>query len=319
MFNVLLVGAGNIGSKYLQGLAKVNSPIKILVVEPNIQSQKAAEKSWVEVSGDKSEHKINWLNNLNFKHQNIDLAIVATTALNRASVIKNVSLRAKPRYWIIEKIISQSICDLDLIKQESEKSKGAWVNTPRRLMKWHQEFKGKFFEKGPLRLSIRGGFWGLASNSIHFIDLVSWWTNESLVSIHIDRLDKNWIKSKRADNFEVAGELLVKFSGGTELLLQSYPDSVAELILVVKLLNKDIWTINEGKGIAYSSNKDILEGKLELQSEITGPMITKILTQGTCELPTLQESVKHHKFFLNAMLKHWNLSNHCNDEVVPIT
>ena len=48
-------------------------------------------------------------------------------------------------------------------------------------------------------------------------------------------------------------------------------------------------------------------------------MVTKILSQGICELPNLEESCEQHTIYLEAMLKHWNLSNNCNDVEIPIT
>ena len=88
---------------------------------------------------------------------------------------------------------------------------------------------------------------------------------------------------------------------------------------MVEFNNKDSCVIYENEGTTLFSNGDILNGSLELQSEMTGTMITKILANGACELPTLKESLKQHEVFLEAMLKHWNKSNNCNDKLVPIT
>ena len=158
----------------------------------------------------------------------------------------------------------------------------------------------------------------MACNTIHFIDLVAWWTGQSLLSVDTEKLDKKWFESKREGYYEVTGELSAKFSGGTELVLQSLHDAKEE-VLMVEFNNKDSCVIYENKGTTLFSNGDILNGSLELQSEMTGPMIAKILTNGACELPTLKESLKQHEVFLEAMLDHWNRSNNCNDKLVPIT
>jgi len=48
-------------------------------------------------------------------------------------------------------------------------------------------------------------------------------------------------------------------------------------------------------------------------------MVSNILINETCGLPTLHESAQQHEIFLDAMLNHWNISNNLNDKLVPIT
>ena len=62
-----------------------------------------------------------------------------------------------------------------------------------------------------------------------------------------------------------------------------------------------------------------VKGKLDLHSEISGPTITKILTNKTCNLPTFKESFRSHSIFLESMLNNWNKSMNKNDKAVPIT
>ena len=319
MSSIALIGTGQIGSRYLQGLVKVKSKIKILAVEPIPQAQKAAQQCWIEAGGDKSGHEIEWVSDLNYKNSNIDLAIIATSSFNRSVLIKNVRLKINPKYWIIEKVLAQSKTEIDLIKSEVIKAKGTWVNTPRRLMNWHNQLKSKFYGQGPLRVIKSGALWGLACNSIHFIDLVSWWTGESLLSVNSVGLDRTWFKSKRSGYFDVSGDLFIKFSGGTELVLRSNSESTEDVVSVQIFNNNNFWTIYEDNGIASSSNGTIINGQLEYQSEITGPMVTQILKYGTCDLPTLNESSELHRIFLDSMLVHWNQSNNSNDKQVPIT
>lgn len=318
MFQIILVGAGQIGSRYLSGLAKINKKIKILVVEPIISSQKIAKQRWIEAGGEKSGHYIEYVNSLDHQNFSVDLAIIATSAFERSKLIHDVSLKTNPRYWVIEKIVAQSIQELNLIQCETTKAKGAWVNTPRRLMTWHQKLKNKFYDQGPLSVKLIGGIWGLACNSIHFIDLISWWTGESLLSIDTAGLDREWFKSKRPGYYEITGELTAKFSKGTVLILRS-ERKINKDIISVKLSNNDVWQINEREGKAHSSSGDILNGILEYQSDITGPMVNKIIEEGACNLPTIKFSSEQHLIFIDRILKHWNSSNNSNATVAPLT
>ena len=318
MKNILLVGAGQLGSRYLQGLSTVKLDLFITVVDPSDLSLNKAKKRWFEAEGDESQHTIRWCKVLPQDLVLIDLAIISTSARGRADLVKKISSTVSVRYWVLEKVLAQSKKELDIINAATIDSKGTWVNMVRRVINWHQQLKFNFYEKGPLKVRKTGGLWGLACNTIHFIDLISWWTGESLLSVDTSRLDRNWLKSKRLGYFEVIGELLIKFSGGTELILQSNPIATED-VLYVEVSNKDIWTIDELNCVAFKSKKEVFKGEFKLQSEITGPIVKKILTNGTCELTTLKKSSDQHKIFLEAMLAHWNFSNKLNDKVVPIT
>ena len=318
MKNILLVGAGQLGSRYLQGLSTVKLDLFITVVDPSDLSLNKAKKRWFEAEGDESQHTIRWCKVLPQDLVSIDLAIISTSARGRADLVKKISSTVSVRYWVLEKVLAQSKKELDIINAATIDSKGTWVNMVRRVINWHQQLKFNFYEKGPLKVRKTGGLWGLACNTIHFIDLISWWTGESLLSVDTSRLDRNWLKSKRLGYFEVIGELLIKFSGGTELILQSNPIATED-VLYVEFSNKDIWTIDELNCVAFKSKKEVFKGEFKLQSEITGPIVKKILTNGTCELTTLKKSSDQHKIFLEAMLAHWNFSNKLNDKVVPIT
>ena len=318
MKKILIFGAGQLGSRYLQGLRSVTLDLCILVVDKSNHSLGTAKERWIEVGGDQSPHKIKWCQELPKDSNMFDLIIVTTPSKSRVTIIKEISNKVSGRYWLLEKVLAQSKQDLDTIQFETASAKGVWVNTPRRLMNWHQKLKLKFSDQGPINVKKIGGLWGLACNTIHFIDLVAWWTNESLLSINISKLDPTWFKSKRPGYFEVTGKLFAKFSKGTELVLHSHAD-IVEDIIIVELDNKDVWVINEDKGIASETKKGILNGRLELQSEMTKFVVTKILVEGTCNLPTLKESSQQHSIFLDSMLKHWNYSNNCNVKKVPIT
>jgi len=315
--NLLLIGSGQLGSRYIQGVIRDTVNYNVTVVDSSKLSLNKAKKIWTESGGDKSLHKIFWNQTLPKDIKKYDLAIMATSSKNRANLIDYISSEVNVSYWVLEKVLAQSNKELKMIETATSHAKNVYVNTPRRQMKWHQKIKSKFSEK-PRLVKKTGKLWGLACNAIHFIDLVAWWTGQSLLSVDTKRLHKKWFESKRKGYYEVTGELAAKFSGGAELVLQSLHVPKEE-VLMVEFNNKDSCIIYENKGTALFSNGDILNGSLELQSDMTGPMIEKILTKGTCELPTFKESLKQHEVFLEAMLKHWNRSNNCNDKLVPIT
>jgi hypothetical protein len=318
MKKIILIGFGEIGFRYLCGIKNIQERINILIIDNNNKSLEIGQKKLIKEGGNKFAHEIRYCNEIKMQDTNADLAIISTTSYKREKLIAEVALKAKPNYWIIEKILSQSKAGLETIRVKTLASKNTWVNTSRRLMTWHQKLKKNFYGMGKLRFVLKGGLWEMACCAIHYIDLVSFWTEEEVMSIDNSKLDNNWLKSKRKGYFEITGTLIIKFSKGSELILQSYPD-ILDTILHIEFPSKKTWRIDENKGIADSSDGIVVNGRLEYQSEITQRLIEEILNNGSCKLTTLKESIQQHSLFLDSMLDHWNLSNKCNDQLVPIT
>ena len=318
MYKILLVGAGQIGSRYLEGLAKLNIDFELIVIEPNIDSLNTAKSRWTSACIEGRDYDIKWLNRIQSQKYEMDLAIISTSSADRCNIVKNVSETFSPKFWIMEKLLAQSKKEIDLIIKATDKSLGAWVNITRRLDTWHKRIASEFNFKGPIKVIKTGGLWGMACNSIHLIDLVCWWTGEKILSIDTDKLDKHWIKSKREGYFEITGEMRAKFSNGSSLILRSNKNFDNEFIKVYLRNNKEI-LINENEGFLISPNGKKSNGSLQLQSEVTAPLIKKLILENNCELPTLNISAQQHSVFINSMLKHWNVSQKLADSKVPIT
>jgi predicted dehydrogenase len=316
--SLLLIGSGQLGSRYLQGLVSSKFSLNITVVDPSAHSLETAISRWVEAGGNESPHQICWLESLPSDLQQVDLALIVTSSNGRADLIQRLADSIKVRHWVLEKVLAQSSKELDLIQSAVAKSKGTWVNTPRRMMGWHKAFKKICFNRSPLNVSYSGGLWGLACNSIHFIDLVAWWSGEFLVSVDTRGLSRSWNVSKRSGYFEITGELIAYFSGGSVLRLRSNENSALQPIRV-RLADSVEWMLDESTGKGNGSDGQQLNGQLEFQSQLSGRLVDDILSYATCELSILMESSAMHAIFLDAMLAHWNASQNRNDDFVPIT
>ena len=317
-FSILILGAGQLGSRYVQGLVASRFVLEITVVDPSSESMETAKSRWVEAGGHESSHQVRWLGSLPSSLQRVDVALVVTSAIGRAGLVDKIVRTIDVRYWVLEKVLTQSSEELRVIHSALEGCEGAWVNTPRRMMSWHQSLKDVFANRGPLQVSYSAGLWGLACNSIHFIDLVAWWSGESLVSVDTSGLDHHWHESKRTGYFEIAGELVAHFSNGTSLRLRSKEGAQSQPIQVI-LSDGIIWDVDEAAGTAFSSSEEKLYGRIELQSQLSVRLVDDILQLGRCDLPSFVVSSAMHAIFLDAMLVHWNISQNRIDERVLIT
>ena len=172
--SVLLIGARQLGSRYLQGLAALEDPLAITVVDPSEASLAVARDRLAQVPL-ASAHVVQFSTSLEDAPQHLDLALVVTPAHCRASVVAELSSRHHVKAWILEKLLAQNCEQLDQIEQVLAGHTQVWVNTPRRLMGWHQVISSQMLSAGPAPLQVRvsGGSWGLACNAINFIDLVA--------------------------------------------------------------------------------------------------------------------------------------------------
>ena len=316
---IILVGAGNIGRRYLEGIIKLETSLEIDVYDKNINSLKIIKEKFYEINSKNNKHKIS-LNSDNKKKGNCDLVIIATPSYERLKIIEQYKNKFTTKFWIIEKILEQSSENTNNILSHLHNNRKvlAWVNTPRRIMKFYAELKKKIYPNIPKKISVNGGLWGMACNAIHFIDMVEWLTNQKIISVSTKNVNSKWIESKRIGFYEITGELSVTFSKGTELILRSDP-LPKDYIINVEIKDNDFWKIDETKGIMkHSSGKKII-GKVDYVSDLSGDLVQNILDNGYCNLTSINESCRQHKILLDALLKHWNIHNNKKDKMVPIT
>ena len=314
---VLISGAGQIGSRYLQGLAQCRSPLRIFVQDVDSVSLERASQRWLEVGVAPSFHQVSFSTELDFLPAHLDIAVVATTAKVRPKVVQEIAKKTKVEAWVLEKVLAQSNSGLDSIIKSVGHCAKAWVNTPRRMLPWHQCIKEKLGNHKPISLRVDGCSWGMCCNSIHFLDMFSWFTGETLVEINTLHLDSLWFKAKRPDNWEVFGTLRAEFSGGSTA---DFSVADGDLRYVFKI-NDGVhtWVMDEFAGSAMRSDGLNYPGRLPLQSEMTSGLVETILETGHCALPTLTESVELHRVLIRSLLDHWRQTMEPGAPSVPIT
>jgi hypothetical protein len=293
------------------------------------QSLKISKQRWEKVVNTESldtvlgmtvlaiQHKVTFLSSFENIPKKINIAIVATNADVRPQVVKKIEANFEVCYWILEKVLAQSVTMLSEILALTRNSTGAWTNIPRRMMAWHKQIRERLRSESTLKITGSGSLWGLACNGIHYLDLVSWWTDEKLRKIDTSKLDSKWIESNRKGFFEVTGKITAVYSGGTRLVLESRLEGSP---FKMKVEGQDnVWEIDEIKGVAVRSDGIIITGNNEMQSSMTSKLVDDILAGKNCELPKLSDSFEMHRIFLTSLLEHWNNVYSRNDDTLPIT
>lgn len=322
MKTVLLIGSGQIGSRHLQGLKKVKIPLDIYVVDVSVDSLKIAKERYDSISV-KNHHKINFRNSLVNISKKIDLCIVATNSNVRRRVMEELLKHFKIKSFVLEKLLFQRYEDYILVEKLLKKNKcKAWVNCSMRMMPFYNSLK-KEFGNNPIQYIVSGSRYGLITNSIHYIDHISFLTNCYDFEVETNFLDKKLIKSKRKGFLEINGTLNIHFKNGSNAALICYPDG--DLPIQVEIFNNYCRLISrESEGRAWISEsrenwkwKDV-ENRIPFQSDMTTNLVEEIITKGSCVLTNYKDSSKAHLILLESLLKFLN-KNSMDFDYFPFT
>jgi predicted dehydrogenase len=323
---IILVGAGQLGSRHLQGLSKLDLYTDITVIDPNTQALSTAQARLEEVGGSRYIKKINFASSLDkVELTEATLAIIATTADFRLGTTRSLLEKMRIKNILFEKVLCQSNKEINEISHLVQlNNANAWVNCPRRVYPFYSELKQLFSQENPITYYLDGGEWGLACNAIHFLDHIAFLIGKSAFEIDGNRLDQGFVKSKREKFIELTGSLTGFFADGSEFVLHSRRGSQAPHIIYIQSKEFQI-IIDETRGQARIAEKDTdwqwrqVDFRLPFQSELTHIVVRDILTKGRCDLTTLEESCRIHSPFLEVILCH--LNKDCVDllNACPIT
>lgn len=325
MYNILLIGAGQLGSRHLQGLLKCRLPVKIEVIEPSEKNRNTAieRAEQAKVSGNKTE--LIFSKSLDeISGREADLVIIATNSDVRAEIVTELTGRVKFRYLILEKVVYQS---LEVFKQQIsllEKSNiKTWVNYPRRIYPFYSDLKKELSGCGKISLTVSGSNWGLGCNSLHFIDLLCFLTGSTEYKTDYVLLDPEILQSKRPGFVEFTGRLGFSNQGGS-LQLVSYNHSEIP-VLIEATTAKGRWLITEAQNnvVIYrqedSYKPELRPQKFPFQSELTGIVAEDIFTTGECGLASLRESYAQHSLLLPVFNNHLFAIRGVKNDNCPIT
>ena len=212
MKKIALIGAGQLGSRHLQALAKIDIPVILQIVDPNTDSLIRAQKRYLEIPRTHNIQSIDFLTNIDALNANLDLCIIATNADVRFKVFQELVSKKKVSYIVFEKIVFQSEKQFENAqKLINQNDISCWINFPRRIYPIYQELKKNFNEKENVEFHVSGGDWGLACNGIHFIDLLAFLADDSIYKLDVSELESKIWPSKRAGFIELTGRLTGTF------------------------------------------------------------------------------------------------------------
>ncbi|MFC3626295.1 Gfo/Idh/MocA family oxidoreductase [Vogesella amnigena] len=307
MYRVAVIGAGQLGSRHLQGLSQVSPACEIFVVDPSTTSLDVARKRFAEVATVRSENKmISYHTSMEELPTTLDYVVVATNADIRLNVMRALLAKRRVGSLLLEKVLFQYIEDYQAAeKMLFEKNVQVWVNCPRRIWAIYRMIHD-FFAGDTLRyFQVRGGAWGLGCNSVHYLDLLAWLTKSAPSNFTAAGLDKKIINSKRLGFFEFTGTLQGD-CGDALFEITSLVNSNLPSLLTIR---SDFKTciIDEGSKRAYflehSNGRSYSIENFDIPpiSSLSTEIAEQILLQNKSGLPSYQESKAYHLPFIASL------------------
>jgi len=300
---IIIIGCGNIGSRHLQALLISKLDLEIHVVEPNESSIKIAQERIDEIKYDSSSKNIIWHNRL---ENGADLAIIATTAVDRVKIIEEV-VKKGIKLMIVEKMVCQSTKEyekiLEIVKKNNVK---IWVNIARRYFPIYNELTKLFQNDGPINVSVTAGNNGLGTLAIHYIDLFKWLTNYTKIQINGDFLYDEIFPNKRGRNLKEFAGTIIASDGKSILTISFLPTN--NIPFTVNILNQNYNILIDETNEKIHTIKGVFSENIQYKyihvSEMTNNIIEEVFEKTTCKLPKIEELFEEHKQLFNIFNNH---------------
>ncbi len=321
---VVIIGAGQLGSRHLQGLSRINIPVAIQVIDPNPESLKLARERYEEMPENTNVRSIEFSTSQDSAVGDVALVIIATNADIRARVIKELTRVSMVKHLVLEKVLFQKVKDYSEIDSLlTARGISAHVNCPRRIYPFYRELRRELSQERITAFTAEGSHWGMGCNAIHFLDLFAFLSSDPDCVIDSSALDNTILESKRPGFIEFTGAVGGVNSRGGRFTIASRAQEGQQLIITI-VTDKQRITINESTGTAeffnnMSGTSRMKQFSLPYQSQLTDRVAADILTTTECSLTPLKESAQLHLQLLQAFSDHLNAISPNRYDHCPIT
>ncbi len=317
MFNVAIIGAGQLGSRHLQGLKGSASPLSITVVDNNESSLKVAKERYDSIAGIGDKNVV-FTTELSQLPSELDLVVVATSSKPRAVIVKALLEHSVVKNLILEKVLFTKLLEYDeILSLLYEKNVKCWVNCPRRMFGSYQTILANLSRSEHIKMEYKGCDWGLCCNAMHFIDVFMYLTGEDSYEIDSSLIEPEIIESKRNGYIEMNGTLSITTPHGHSLILSSSHNISNSACVNIKNGNHNI-VLDEIHGDLTIDGK-VVKVNTPYQSQMTGLLADMLFSTGFCPLTRYDVSAGYHRIFIKELLSTYNKITNSESDMLPIT
>lgn len=271
---ICIVGVGNIGMRYVQGISKTFPDARLFLVDNAARLRELAEMKLANVE---------LLESLDAIDDAIDICVVSTSCEPRLAIYKRC-LELNPRYVILEKYLFKSRKEFEecLLLERVPTFVNQWM--------FGSKTFDCLFELGAKSVALTGSNWGLACNAVHWIDVFKRQLNITHLQVGGNTSISRVFASKRAGYEEIYGELVFadEDSDKSFRLIDQGDENFAgfqEILVDGKVYHFDYTQISHDKKVL---------SHFPYFSDLIGDITSDIIETGGCSLPLLEESISQH-------------------------
>lgn len=297
--DVIVCGFGNLGFRHVEGLIASEVIKQITIVEINDTTFARNMERVNKLYGYKKN--ICRVSSLEECPINANLAIVAATADCRAEHLTSL-LKLGTQKILLEKVPFNSLAEIKIALLSTKHSNSiVLVNTPRRLYSAYIMVAKLFKNISIQQIKIKG-VTDLATNSMHFLDLVDFLSSKKLFKL--ETIPDNIYDSKRSGFVEFSGKVVATFANNRnelECVLDS-SNSHGEIDLTITT-DRGIFNVKEkssqGTILVVGPDKTEYSDKLEMQSALTKQYVLR--PELMCQLPSFCDIAKTNTLLLESL------------------
>lgn len=318
-FRVLISGYGKIGKRHLESLNKIKD-IQIIIDVYDIKNNFLNLKFKNNIS---DNIKINFINNLP-KHKKYFLVILAMNSNERFKFIKLFLANNSCIHMLSEKIVFSSHTEFSKLGKILNNSKINFiVNCNKRVTGIYKRINSISKNSKIKNMEVIGTNWGLACNTIHYIDLFCWFHKSNSIKIKKNCLIKQIFDSKRKGYVEFYGLLefsiqesilKIKCDKGKEKKI-NLKIELDDYIFLIDEINEVVTIKNKKNNESYRSSK-FFNNKV---SNTTKYILKGLINFGRVNLANFKDTRVHHHLMLRELSIVYNKYNKSVQKKMMIT
>lgn len=318
--SVCVIGAGKIGLRHIESiiLSQLNLDFHIVDPDPTV-----GDRLHKLLPASTCFNRVYIHKKVDSLPPNMEIAIIASTADIRLQLLQELIATSTVKYLILEKIAFQSVEQLNHANLMIQKYDiRTWVNCTRRMINVYREIYCSLKGLGPFKIDLQGIGWGLACNTIHYLDYYSWLINAHLIDLDSSHLDKVIHESRRTNYIEFTGTLIASYVDGSNLKITSRPGVNSMRRTAQISSKKSNWLLLEELNqctLLDDENKIMLSGPISFQSQLSGTLVSSLLNTGECMLTEFNESLAYHTKMISTFCQHIEQVGGHSTHLCPVT
>jgi predicted dehydrogenase len=211
---IIVIGAGRMGTRHIQGLLQISDIKEIVIVDLKEEALENAKNTL----GEQTSKRLifNTLEQFLATPSQADIVIDASTAQNRIERLETI-LKTNCKYILIEKPLGQSLEEVEeLIRFSKKQNTPIFVNLNMRMYEVFRKIRQDLQElpqlQGFVNISINTGTLGIGANGIHYLDLSMFLLDANRTELVAGEIEEAVIPSGRGANFgDFGGWATIKF------------------------------------------------------------------------------------------------------------